>query len=80
MRLEDQASGPLLARPVDADDDRRFRMLVRHFEPPGWRSMPCTVHGETLHRVAAVPKGAEDEILDRVLLAACRRKADELCV
>ena len=36
------------------------------------------VHREPVHGVAALAQGAEDEILDRMLLAAQRAEADEL--
>ena len=51
-----------------------------NFEPPGWRSIAAR---SIANRSMAKPRsrsGAEDEILDRMLLAAQRAEADEVLV
>ncbi len=60
----------LVARTVDADDDRRLRMLVRKSRAPGVTRNGVAIHAEALHGVAAVAQRPEDEVLDRVLVAA----------
>jgi hypothetical protein len=54
MRLQDQRAALLLARAMNADDDRRLRMFVRERRAAGMTSDGLAIHGETLHRVAAL--------------------------
>ncbi len=77
MGLEDQRAPPLLPRPVDADDDRRLGMLGTELGAARMRLDLRPVHREAVHGVAALAEGAEDEVLDRLLLAAGRGEAHQ---
>ena len=79
MRLQDQRAAGLLARPVDADDDRRVGMLCRTTaRRRDGAAIALAVHREPVHREAALAQRAEHEILHRVLGAPHGGKADHL--
>ena len=74
VRLQDQRAAVLLARPMDADDDRRVGVLRREPRAAGVALDRGAVHGEAVHRVAARAQRAEHVVLQRVLLPAVRRE------
>ena len=57
MGLEDERAAALLARAVDADDDRGLGMLVRDRRAAGMAADRLAVHGEAVHGVAALAPG-----------------------
>src|SRR5437660_1292286 len=78
MRLQDQRAALFLAWAMNADDDRRFGVLLGKRRAAGVARDRLAVHGEALHGVTALAQRAKDEILDRMLLATQGAEAHEL--
>src|SRR5436309_3127906 len=81
MRLQDQAASTLLARAVNADDDRRIGMLRRILRPARMSFYSALIHAEAIDSEPMIPIGTEYEVLDGVLGASNRFEADQcFCV
>src|SRR3954454_13232712 len=77
MSLEDQTASGLALRMMDADHDRSVGMFCGE---PGGAGMPLDrgpVHGEAVEREAFVPQRTKHEVLNGVLRAANRGKANQ---
>jgi hypothetical protein len=67
--LEDEGASALVARTMDAHHDGRVRVAFGERSASRMGRDRPAVHGEPVQGEAPVAQGAEDEILDRVLLA-----------
>src|SRR4051794_26516021 len=77
MSLKDEAAACLLSRTVDTNDDRRVGVFCGELGAAGMPRDCSVIHVEAIERETFVPEGTEHEILDRVLCAAKRAKADQ---
>ena len=78
MALEDQRAAGFGARAMNADDDRRGRMLGRKRAATGMGANLAFIHGEDIDRQTASAQFTGHQILRGVLIAPRRGAADEI--